>query len=216
MKLKHNQDGVLNVLLIPLILSTVFFVSTLGFAAWAFMSRQDYKDNADQKIAAAVEVAKKQVSTEKDNEFLEKEKFPLKTFNGPADLGSLSMSYPKTWSAYISGNDEKTFIFNPDIVTERDDPVNALRITIEDTVYSEAATQYDSQVSEGKLSASVYSLPKLPEVVGVRFDGEIEDGKRGALIVLPLRDKTIKIACEIPDRIADFNNIILPNISFKP
>lgn len=214
--IRVNEGGALNVLLIPLITSAVLLVAMIGFGTWAYMGRQDYKNNADQKIAAAVEVAKKQTATEKDNEFLEKEKYPLKTYSGPSDLGSLVLSYPKTWSGYVSNNDGKFFIFNPDIVTERDNPLNALRITIEDSPYSDVVTQYDGQVEDGKARAGIYALPKVPDAVGVRFDGEYEDDKSGALVVLPMRDKTILIACEIPDRLEDFNNIILPNISFKP
>ena len=205
MKIKNNEGGVINVLLVPLITATVLLVAMVGFGAWSFMSRQDYKNNSDQKVTAAVEVAKKQTATEKDNEFLEKEKFPLKNYTGPADLGSLQMSYPKIWSGYISDNDGKFFIFNPDIVTERNDPLNALRITIEDSPYSEVVTGYDSQVEDGAAKASIFALAKVPDAVGVRFDGEYEKGKNGVLVVLPMRDKTILIACEISDRIKDFN-----------
>ncbi len=216
MKIKDNESGALNVLLIPLITSTVLLLAMIGFGAWSYMSRQDYKNNTDQKVSAAVEVTKKQVSTEKDNEFLEKEKFPLKTYSGPSDLGSIVLSYPKTWSGYVSDNDGKFFIFNPDIVTERDTPRNALRITVEDKQYSTAVNQYTDKVEDGKAKATIYSLPKVPESVGVRVDGEYDDGKNGSIVILPMRDKTILIACEIQDRIKDFNDIILPNISFKP
>lgn len=214
--IRANEGGVINILLIPLITSTVLLVAMVGFGAWAFMERQDYKNNSDQKVNAAVEVAKKQTATEKDNEFLEKEKFPLKNYSGPADLGSLVLSYPKTWSGYISDNDGKFFIFNPDIVTERNDPRNALRITIEDSPYSDVVSNFDGQVEDGSATATIFALPKVPDAVGVRFDGEYENDMNGAIVILPMRDKTIMIACEIPDRLADFNNIILPNLSFKP
>lgn len=216
MKIKSDQRGVTNVLLVPLIISAIFFVATLGFAVWAYTSRQDYKDNSDQKAAAAVEVAEKRVAAEKDNEFLEKEKFPLRSYKGPADLGSLSLSYPKTWSGLVSQENEKVFIFTPDVITEQRDQPYALRILIEDDSYDDVVTGFDSLVREGKLTAKVYSLPKLPDVVGLRFDGEIDEGKPGAAVILPLRDKTVRIMCEIPDRLGDFNNIILPNISFNP
>lgn len=216
MNIRDNEGGIVNILLIPLIMSTVLFVAALGFGVWSFMSRQDYKDNSDQKVAAAVEVTKKQVSSQKDNEFLEKEKFPLRSYQGPAEIGSLSLSYPKTWSAYLSQQDGNSFVANPDIVSGARDTLYALRVTVEDDPYDEVIRSYDKQIKDGKLKATAFTLDKLPDVVGIRFDGEVERDKPGVLVVLPLRDKTVKIACEIPDRAGDFNNIILPNISFIP
>jgi hypothetical protein len=216
MKIRNEQGGELNLLMVSIIFSSILFLSTLGFGIWAFVSRQDYKNNSDQKAAAAAEVAKKETAAEKDNEYVEKEKFPLKSYKAPADLGAISMSYPKTWSGYVSASDENFFIFNPDVITARDDPLYALKITVEDSAYNDVLEDYYGQVQEGVATAKAYSLPKVPSVVGVRFDGEVESGKPGALVILPLRDKTIKIACEIPDRLNDFNKIILPNISFNP
>lgn len=216
MKVRDDEHGELNMVTFGLIFGTLLFVMTLGFGIWAFVSRQDYKDNSDQKVAAAVEVAKKEEAAIKDNEYVEKEKYPLKTYRAPDDLGGITLSYPKTWSGYISPDNNNFFIFNPDIVTARNDPVYALRITVENLPYSQISDQYNSQVQQGKLKAKAYSLPKVPSVVGTRFDGEVTIGKPGALIVLPLRDKTLKIACEIPDRLKDFDNIILPNLVFNP
>lgn len=202
------------------IVTGLVFIATASFATWAFLSRQDYKNNADQKIKAAVEVTEKNVAAEKDNEFVEKEKYPLKAYNGPADLGAFTLEYPKTWSAYVStgGGVNNEFIFHPDVVRAANSGQQqyALRVTIEETEYNQVITQYDSQIQQGSATVVAYSLPKVPSVVGVRFDGEIEVGKPGALVVLPLRDKTIKIACEIPDRLNDFNRIILPSFSFNP
>lgn len=216
MKVRNDENGALNMVTFGLIFGTLLFVISVGFGLWAFVSRQDYKNNSDQKVAAAVEVAKKEEAAKKDNEYLEKEKYPLKTYRAPDALGGITMSYPKTWSAYISSDNNNFFIFNPDIVTARNNPLYALRITVESQPYAQIVEQYNSRISQGKLSAKAYSLPKVPSVVGARFDGEIEIGKPGAVVILPLRDKTIKIACEIPDRLADFDRIILPNLTFNP
>ncbi|HET7673841.1 MAG TPA: hypothetical protein VFK11_05015 [Candidatus Saccharimonadales bacterium] len=219
MKIRQSESGVVSGMFISLVTAVTLLVLTLGFAGWAFVSRQDYKNNADKKIAAAVEVAKKNTAAEKDNEFVEKEKYPLKSYKGPAELGSVSFLYPKTWSAYAdtgtTGGDN-FFIANPDLVSGADDALSALKITVEDEPYNDSITQYDGQIEDGKLKAKAYSLPKVPSVVGVRFDGEIEDGQPGALVILPIRDKSLLIHCMIPDRVGDFNKIILPNLSFNP
>ena len=217
MELVKNQNGLANILLLPLIISVVLLVSTIGFAAWAFSSRQDYKNNVDQKIATAVELNTKQVSDKKDNEFLEKEKFPLDNFQGNDQFGAIKVNYPKTWSAYISENDSGAqYIFDPKFVNADQNTSHALRITVESTAYSDAVTFYDSQLLEGELSAKAYSLPRVKNVVGTRFDGTFEEGKQGTVIILPLRDKSIKIYNEVPGLVNDFNNIILENFSFNP
>lgn len=216
MTLRNRQEGAINLLLASLIFTIVLLVSVAGFAAWAFTSRQDYKNNSDQKAAAAADVAKKNAEAAKDNEYLEKEKYPLKSFVGPDDLGKISLLYPKTWSGYISTQGNNAFIFDQDVVSANSNALHALKVTVDDTQYNDVISQYDGQVEQGALTATAYSLPKLPSVVGVKFDGEVQTGQTGSLVVLPLRDKTIQIACQIPDRLKDFNKIILPNISFNP
>ena len=78
--MRNDQKGSVNVTAISLIVTVLFLLVSIGFGAWAFMSREDYKNNVDQKIAAAQEVTKKETETAKDNEFLEKEKQPLKKY----------------------------------------------------------------------------------------------------------------------------------------
>lgn len=216
MKLNRDESGALNILLIPLIISVLCFFAALGFGIWAYAERTDYKNNSDKKVEAAVVVANQKLSSEKDNEFLEKEKFPLDIYKGPAESGSLQVSYPKTWSAYIATEEDPVFIFGPKYVPAGEETAQALRISIESTPYNEAISGYDGQIQDGKLRATAYSLPKVPGVVGLKFDGELEEGKTASMVVLPLRDKTLKISSELPDRFNDFNKIILPNLVFSP
>jgi len=213
---KLGEQGALNILLIPLIISAVCFFGALGFGVWAFYERTDYKNNADQKIDAAVEVANQKLSTEKDNEYLEREKFPLTDYQGPAQFGSIKVSYPKTWSAYILNDRTAEYIFNPKFVPASDDAPQSLKITVAEETYDEAIAKYEQQVKEGLMRVVAYSLPKVPGVVGIKADGEVQDGKVQSVVVLPLRDKTITIASETPDRFKDFNDIILANLSFVP
>lgn len=216
MKSKLGTQGALNVLLMPLILAIVGFFGALGFGVWAFYERTDYKNNADKKIVAAVQVANQNLATQKDNEFLEREKFPLTEYQGPAQFGSIKVSYPKNWSAYILNADNAEYIFNPKFVSAVKENPHALKITVEDAPYDEAITKYESQIKEGVLRAVAYSLPKVPSVVGVKVDGQVRDGSIESIVILPLRDKTISIASQTPDRFKDFNEIILPNITFSP
>ncbi len=217
MNVSNSQRGDINVLLIPLITAVILLFGSLGFGIWAFVERQDYKDNSDQKAEAAVTVAVEKAKTQKDNEFLEREKEPLRQYTGPAQFGSITLKYPKTWSVYEKSDDQKhTVLMQPNIVSGATNTSYALKVEVLDTAYNQTIAQSEGLLKQGKLTASAYSFPKTASVVGLRFDGEISNGKRGSVVFMPLRDKTIKISAESEDRIADFNGIILPEFTFQP
>lgn len=217
---KHNQDGAVNVLLLPLILASLFLLGALGFGFWAFGERQDYKDNVDQKIAVAVVDAKKQEAVVKDKQYAEAAKLPFKTYNGPEQYGSIALQYPKTWSAYVAVSDGRGSTaldgyFNPDVVPDVNNDGNtfALRMEVVSNSYSEVLRSFQNKED---ITITPYALPKLPKVVGVRVSGQIEQEKKGSMVILPVRDKTLKIYTEADTYINDFNNNILPNLSFAP
>lgn len=206
-----------NVLLIPLILSLLLFLGALGFGMWAYMERDNYKTNTDAIADKAVAIAVERTKTEKDNEFLEKEKLPYRTFVGPSTLGSYSVTYPKTWSAHLTEDGNKaTMIFHPQVVPVGDKFSYALRLEVLDQTYNRVAATYDSGAKTGKVKITPYALPKLPDVLGVRVDGEIASGKKGSAVILQLRDKTIKLTAESEEFVKDFDTIILPNFTYQP
>lgn len=214
---KHNQDGAINILLLPLIIAAALSIGALGFAGWAYTSRQDYKNNSDQKSALAATAATAAESALKDKAFAEISKNPLKTFSGPSEYGSVKLQYPKTWSAYIdarTGQDLEGY-FNPDTVPAVTDQNStfALRVSVLDQAYSDVVEGFDGQ--EG-ITVTPYALPKLPDVVGVKISGQIEDQKQGIVVILPVRDKTLKVFTESTSYENDFNNNILPNLTFSP
>lgn len=218
---KLDQAGVLNALLIPFIMIMVFFLAAAGFATWAFMSRQDYKNNSDSKVTKAVDVAKQQTSTQKDNEFVQKEKEPLKDYKGPEAYGSLDVKYPKTWGAYISEGKNSAMpidgYFNPDFVPGiADGTIYALRVQVVSNTYASQLQQFSVLAKSGKVQVAPFKAAKVPSIVGSRIDGEIVIGKQGSMIILPIRDKTLKIYTEANQFKGDFNNIILPNFTFTP
>lgn len=215
---KLNQAGSL---VLPFIIVFVLLLGSLGFAAWAFTSRQDYKNNSDKKAAAAAEEAVKAEDVKKDAEFAEKEKSPLKTYVGPATFGSLTIQYPKTWSAYISeGNAAQPIdgYFNPDFVPNiTSQSTNfALRIKIVNSDYTTVMKTFDANVAIGKAHVTAYRPAKVQNVLGSMISGTVAANKQGTMVVLPLRDKTIELWTEGADYVNDFNNTILPNLTFVP
>jgi len=218
---KLNQHGEVNAILISLIMAVVFLFAAIGFGAWAFTSRQDYKSNTDAKISDAVVIAKQQESTAKDKQFVEREKNPLRTYTGPDAYGGISVMYPKTWSAYVSdnasGSDPVDGYFHPATVPSAVDgkSVFALRVKVLNQTYAEAVQQLDSSQSEGKLKITAYSLPKVPGVVGIKASGTLPDEKEGTVVLLPLRSSTLQISSEGTQYQTDFDKIILPNFNFS-
>lgn len=220
MKSVGNESGSVATL-VTMVLLGVFLVAALGFGGWAFMGRQDYKNNVDAKIKAAVQVNTKEVQAQDAKDYAEAVKQPLKTYVGPEAYGSVHISYPKTWSAYIvssKGGQPLDAYFNPDMVPSVQDisSVFALRAQVVATSYSQTLTQFQGLQKQGKVAVAPFVLPKTPSVVGVRIDGQLTQTKQGSMIVLPVRDKTLKIWIESNQFAPDFNSIILPNVSFSP
>jgi hypothetical protein len=220
----RSQAGEINVLLIPLVLITLFFVGATSFAYWAYSERLDYKNNSDKKVAVAVAQARKDEDIIKDKAFVEAEKQPLTGYDGPEAYGSVHVDYPKTWSVYIhsaaNGTQPLDSFFNPRFVPSVQDQnsVFALRVQVLQQQYTQVVNSFSNGVKQGTLTVTPYSLPKVPQATGVRADGILHPGKKntGSMVVMPLRDKTIEIWTENAQSINDFNTIILPNLTFQP
>lgn len=220
--IKLNQNGAVGGLMISFVLTVLLLLGALGFGFWAFMSRQDYKDNVDSKISAAVGAAKKEEAKKKDAEFVEAEKKPLRTYNGPEAYGSMALQYPKTWSGYVNetGQGSGTFLdgyFYPGIVPAANNKSNsfALRIQVLGQSYDSVVKTYAKDSSDAPTVAA-YSLPGLPDVVGVRVTGKLTRELDGDMVILPLRSQTLKIWTEGSEFADDFETLILPNFTFSP
>lgn len=219
----NKQAGFISGLLIALIATVFILIVAIIFAAWAFAGYQDYKNNSDQKAAAAAAAAKEQTQKEDAEQYAEESKNPLKTHVGPDAYGSVTIQYPKTWSAYIQEQTSGSGVpmnnyFHPDVVRSTQDANNAyaLRVQLMNTTYSGIMQQYQALAKNQKVTVQPYKLPKVPSVVGSRVDGQITPQKQGTMIVLPLRNLTLQISTESKDFEADFNNIVLPNLTFSP
>ncbi len=201
-------------------MAIVLLGASLIFGFWAFGKMQDYKNNVDQKIAAASQIISQQVSTTKDKEFAEKEKSPLKHYSGPGTYGSLDLQYPKTWSAYIDQTNSNVPLngyFHPDYVPGvQSGTAYALHIQVLNQTYDAVLKQLDSKVKSGKVTVSAFRATKVPSLLGSRASGEINLGQKDTQILLPLRDKTIVVGTESDQFLNDLNNIILPSLSFSP
>lgn len=210
-----------NKLLVPVIVLVLLLLVSLGFGFWAFMERQDYKNNVEPKIDAAVKVAVQEESSRKDNEFVEKEKNPLKAYTGPETYGSLVIKYPKTWSAYVIEKDQNSTpldgYLHPNVVPDiTGKTAFALRIQVVNRAYDQELKSLEGKVKSGKVKVSAYKPKNVANVTGSRLTGEINTDEQSIMVLLPLRDKTLKIWTESTSFSNDFDNIILANLTFVP
>jgi hypothetical protein len=211
--------------IVSVALLAILLVSASGFSYWAFTERQKYKNDTDKIVAAAVAQAEKK-TTEKNNEkFAEELKNPLTNYTGPSSYGTISVGYPKTWSAYVStgtgSKSEFEAYFHPKVVPavstgSTGKAAVAVHIQVTDDTYDEVVSDRESSIKSGKLTAAPYALPKNAEQVGVVFTGELASKLSGREIVLPLRDKAIVITFETDEYLNDIEKYILPNLTFIP
>jgi len=219
-RVSHDQRGLSNPLIIPLILILLAFFGALGFGFWAYSERTNYKENVDEIVATKVEVAQKETATAKDTEFIQREKQPLKDYNGPSFYGNISIKYPKTWSAYVDETGTSSPIdgyFYPSFVPGiKSDTSFAFRLQVSDKTFAEEIRGYDNSVEKGEAKAKPYKPVNVENVVGSRIQGVLENNKSGIIILLPLRDKTIKLWTESDQYFEDFEKNILANFKFTP
>ena len=115
MEPKKDIAGLVKTVVIVIV--SLIAVTFIGLFIWMFVQYNDVQTDVDGQIAAAVAVAKDEQAMEDEAEFLEREKYPYKTFSGPTDYGQLTFEYPKTWSVYVAkdaanGGDFEAY-FNP-------------------------------------------------------------------------------------------------------
>jgi hypothetical protein len=225
--IKHNQDGGVSGETISFVLTILVLLGAIGFGAWAFSGRQDYKNHVDAKIAAAVQVAQKQESATLTAQFAQYAKQPLKTYQGPEAYGSVVINYPKTWSGYVDDTGAGSALvdgyFAPGVLPAltAQTSVFALRVQVLNQAYTQTLQNFTGQQQGGQLSVAAYALPKLPQVVGVKVSGQLNTSGSSTtttttMIVLPLRSDTLEISTQGTQYLADFNNNILRNFSFSP
>lgn len=207
-----NQKGVMNPLLVPLILAVVFVIGTSVGMFMYYSKYIDQKDNVDAKIESAVELAESEQKTKLEAEFREKEKLPNKTYTTPAIYGSVKLTYPKTWSGFVSDSGSTLeYYSHPDVVPSKN--VNyALRMTVSEKAFATEIKRYEALVKKGDLTAQSISVSGT---TGTRFDGLLKQDQEGILVMFPLRDTTLKVWTENKDYKGDFENI-LKLLTFVP
>jgi type II secretory pathway pseudopilin PulG len=217
-----NQRGAMNVLLAPLILVIVLFLAAAGFGVWAFASRGDYKNNSDKKAAVAAQAASEEQQSADAAKYAEEIKKPYDSYIGPAAFGNVTVNYPRTWSAYVleqeRGSTPISGYFQPKVVPNITDTSRnfALRVELVQSSYQTVLDQFKPRIDKGTATIQPYTLPKVPSVVGSRIEGQITETKQGVMIIIPLRNMTLKVWTEANEFKNDLDTNVLPNLTFVP
>lgn len=208
-------------LIIGLVITVLLLIGAVIFGFWAFASMQDYKNNSDKKAAAAVVVANEEQKKQLDAQYAEQEKSPLKSYTSPSQFGSVKLVYPKTWSAYVveqtSGSNPVDAYFYPDFVPNTGGKNNYyMRMQISSAPYKAEVDKFKSLAQQGKVTVTPFKPEQVKDAtVGVRIDGQLESDKKGSLVILPVRDKVLKIWTE-SDAAANDYNVVLKNLTYSP
>jgi hypothetical protein len=214
--------GAKNTIIILLLI--ILLVASLGFGGWAYSQMLSYKNDTDKKISSAVASAKAAQAKEVQDAF---DKANTKQFKGSSNYGSVSFSYPKTWSAYVDtsgGSQPINAYFHPDQVPGiSGKSAYALRVELVSSDYSQVVQQYSGAIKDGTVTSRAYMPPKLGGVTnaqpGTLLSGQInssDNTQRGSALIIRVRDKTLKISTQSNDYLNDFNNVILTSLTFAP
>lgn len=188
----HNRRVIETVILIIVSLIAVTFI---GLFIWKYLEWNSIRIDIDGQIDSAVAAAVYENTTKLENEFVEREKYPYKTFVGPVDYGSLSFEYPKTWNVYIardtsSGGNFEAYLNPGEVQPVSTTTINALRVIIYDQSFDNINRTYDSLLRNGKLSIATRSIGSAVANV---YTGTLPNNIQGIATLFKLRDKTVLI-----------------------
>lgn len=215
--LKTDQRGEINPLTLPFVVVMIIALGFGVFSIWAYSNYSNEKNNVDVIVAEAVTEAKAKQEAELRTKFAEEAKSPYKTYTSPTPLGSVKIVYPKSWSAYVDSKETNSVrldgFFHPDYVpAESSGVLFGVRTEIDSSSYAKVIKRFENDIKDGATKARAVTISGA---TGTRFDGKVDHDIIGAMVVLPLRDRTLKIWTESNDYLSDFNHVI-DNLTYSP
>lgn len=210
-KKKDTASLVKTIVIIVLLLVAMTFI---GLFVWMTMQYEKERSrDLDSEIEAAVAAAKDEQATKMEAEFLEREKYPYKTFAGPIDYGQLTFEYPKTWSVYVAaaatdGGDFNAY-FNPiQVDAVGKETINALRVTIRNKSFEDVAAEYKKAMEKKDANLTVEAVT-VAGTAANRYTGTIPGTDlSGIIVVFKIRDKTVIMQTDSMLFEADFNKLL--------
>lgn len=198
---------------IAIIVVSLIAVTFIGLFIWMTIQHNEARSDLDGKIAVATAAAKDEQAQKDEAEFLDREKYPYKTFSGPVDYGQLTFEYPKTWSVYVAaaataGGDFNAY-FNPiQVDAVGKETVNALRVTIRDESFDEVTEEYQKAMKKKNSNLTMESTT-FNGITGNRYTGTIPGTDlSGFIVTFKIRDKTAILQTDSVLFQADFDKLL--------
>lgn len=195
-------------------------VAVIAMVAF-FVKWQNLQRNHEDDTVLAIEAGKLEQQQEDELVFLEKDKEPWLEFAAIPDvLGGLTFKYPKTWNVFIekdgSGGGDFEAYFRPSEVLPIGDSRTrfALRVSIVSNYYDNVISGYNDAVSDYDSDDSADTKLESKGAVqsfngtSMRFDGTIDDGVQGSVVVIKINDRTAIIQTDSVIYMDDYNKVI--------
>lgn len=201
---------------IAIIALSLVSLTFIGLFIWMFVQYDAARTNVDGQIAVAVAEERDELTVKLENEFAEREKYPFRTFAGPADYGALTFEYPKTWSVYIpkdasKGGDFEAY-FNPIEVNEiNNQNIQALRVSILDTPFDDVVARYQGELEgdEPRMRLESVTIGEDNAVPANKYTGIIPGTEfNGYVVIFKIRDKTAILQTDSVLFEADYNTLL--------
>lgn len=210
---KDVKSLVKTIVIIALSLLSLTFI---GLFIWMYTEYSTARDDVDGQIADAVVKAVDENTTKLENEFTEREKYPYKTFAGPADYGELTFEYPKTWSVYVAKDaarrgDFEAYLNPLEVYEVSDETVNALRVAIKDESFDEVAEDYQRELEgdDATLRLESVTIGKDNNITANRYTGIIPGTElNGIVVIFKIRDKTAVLQTDSVLFQADYDTLL--------
>ena len=211
MKRDKKERGSVNGWMVGTIGCLILFLIAGSLAIWAYMQYSHEKSNVDSKVAIEVAKGKSEQAESDQKKFSEEAKNPRIEFVGPSEYGRVSFMYPKTWSVYIENDgsnrgDYKAYL-NPVAVPSASNKASrfALRLEIINKNLDTVLNDYQSRLKKGELTSS---STEFNGISATRIDGTFEKELRGSVVLMKIRDKTIRFSTDADTFKPDFQTIL--------
>lgn len=199
---------------LPAIMAVVMLILAIGLGALAIIYIGKFnkaQTNVNQQKNEAATIAKAEQKKIDEKEFAEAAKKPFRTYQAPGVLGAIKVEFPKDWNVYaVEDENSQTQLdvyMYPGVVRAPQSTTEpyAFRIKLAQSLYTETLEKYQKDVEKGILTAKNVTVSGI---TGTRLEGQIEKGRTGVLILLPIRDKTLFLWTESNNYLNDYNGII--------
>ncbi|MDO5343838.1 MAG: hypothetical protein Q4F02_02935 [Candidatus Saccharibacteria bacterium] len=208
----HNTEhGYVNGWMVGTIGALVLFVVTGGLAIWAYMAYSQEKTAVDSRISVAEAKAREEQAATDREKFNEEAKNPRTQFVGPSEYGRVSFLYPKTWSVYVDRDGSDRGDYKAYLHPMSVPPIGgqssrfALRLEILNSDFDKVLGQYASLLKKGDLTSSSVEFNGN---AATRLDGAFSKDLRGSVVLMRVRDKTIRFSTDADTFKPDFATIL--------